>query len=62
MSPCLIICDVSCATDHVIRFTRPSCPIFAYYKQSKIGGEEDLGMRLGKRPVWLGVVMLLHLR
>jgi len=39
------IYDVSCATDHVMKF-RPSPSIFAYCKQSKTGGIEGLGMRL----------------
>ena len=32
-----------CATDHVVRFTRPSPSVFAYCKQSKTGAGEGLG-------------------
>ena len=39
-------CDVSCAVDHVVRFTRPSPSVFAYCKWSKTGAGEGLGMRL----------------
>ena len=40
------ICDVTHAADHVVRFTRPSGPVFAYCKQSKTGAREGLGTRL----------------
>ena len=33
------------ATDHVMKFPRPSPSVFAYYKRSKTGGIEGLGMR-----------------
>ena len=39
-------CDVMCAADHVVRFTRPSPSDFAYCKRSKTGAGEGLGMRL----------------
>ena len=39
-------CDAR-ATDHVVRFTRPSPSVFAYCKRSKTGAREDLGRRLG---------------
>ena len=32
--------------DQVVRFTRPSDSVFAYFKQSKTGAREGLGMRL----------------
>ena len=35
------------AVDHMMKFPRPSPSIFAYCKQSKTGGVEGLGMRLG---------------
>ena len=36
-------CNVSCAMDHLVRFTRPSHSNFAHCKQSKTGrpGNED---------------------
>jgi len=34
------------ATDHVMKFPRPSPSVFAYCKRSKTGGVEGLGMRL----------------
>ena len=39
-------CDVMCAADHVVRFTRPSPSVFAYCKRSKTGAGEGLGTRL----------------
>ena len=39
-------CDVSCAVDHVIRFTRHSPSIFAYCMRSKTGAREGLRTRL----------------
>ena len=39
-------CDVMCASDHVVRFTRPSPSIFAYGKRSKTAAGEGLGTRL----------------
>jgi len=33
--------------DYVMKFPRPSPSIFAYCKQSKTGGVEGLGTRLG---------------
>ena len=39
-------CDVMCAADHVVRFTRPSPSVFAYSKWSKTGAGEGLGTRL----------------
>ena len=41
---------VSCAVDHVVRFTRPSGSVFAYCKQSKTGAREGLGTRLSEPP------------
>ena len=38
-------CD-ACAADHVVRFSRPSPPVFAYCKRSKTGAGEGLGTRL----------------
>ena len=38
-------CD-ACATDHVVRFTKLSPSVFAYWKRSKTGAGEGLGMRL----------------
>ena len=35
-----------CATNHVVRFTRPFPSVFAYFKQSKTGAGEGLGTRL----------------
>ena len=32
--------------DHVVRFTRPSGSVFAYWKRSKTGAGEGLGTRL----------------
>jgi len=34
------------ATDHVMKFPRPSSSVFAYCKQSETGGIEGLGRRL----------------
>ena len=38
-------CSIASA-DQLVRITRPSDSIFAYYKQSKTGAREGLGMRL----------------
>ena len=48
-------CDVTRATDHVVRFTRPSGSVFAYCKRSKTWAEESLGTRLGTAPTNLEV-------
>ena len=40
------ICDVNRGRDHVVRFTRPSGSVFAYWKRSKTGAGEGLGTRL----------------
>ena len=38
------------ATDHVMKFHRPSPSVFAYYKRSKTGGVEGLETRLALYP------------
>ena len=30
-------CDVMCAADHIVRFTRPTSYVFAYCRRSEIG-------------------------
>jgi len=42
------------AADHVMKFSCPSPSVFAYCKQSKTGGVEGLGMRLGILSIGLG--------
>ena len=41
----VMTCD-ACATDHMVRFTRPFPSVFAYCKRSKTGAGEGLGTRL----------------
>lgn len=36
------MCDVNCATYHVVRFLRPSPSVFACSKRLKTGGVEGL--------------------
>ena len=44
---CVRVCVCVCGLVHVVRFTRPSGSVFAYYKRSKTGAGEGLGTRLG---------------
>ena len=46
--PCMCLLPFYLTSPHVIKSPRPSPSVFAYCKQSKTGGGNGLGMRLGE--------------